>query len=73
MKVSTCYQMGKNGWDACNHYYEKDTYVDWTRLEQRPELPLEHTGRMKHVSDEKDVNIKDRANQILFRRNQTHD
>lgn len=54
-------------------FYEKDTYIDWTRLEQRPELPLEHTGRMRHVPDGKNVNIKDRANQILFRRDQTHD
>lgn len=73
--ISTCYQMGENGWDACNHYYEKDTYVDWTRLEQRPELSLEmeNTGRMKYVSDGQNVNIKDRANRIIFRKDQTND
>ena len=71
--ISTCYQMGENGWDACNHYYEKDTYVDWTRLEQRPEMSLENTGRVKYVSDGQNVSIKDRANRIIFRKDQIHD
>ena len=66
--ISTCYQMGEKGWDACNHYYEKDTYVDWTKLEQRPELPPENTGRMKYVSDGQNVSIKDHANRIIFRK-----
>lgn len=71
--ISTCYQMGEKGWDACNHYYEKDTYVDWTKLEQRPELSLENMGRMKCVSHGQNVSIKDRANQIIFRKDQIHD
>ena len=70
--ISTCYQMGENGWDACNHYYEKDTYVDWTKLEQRPELPLKNIGRMNHISSGKNVNIRDRANQIIFRKDRTN-
>lgn len=32
--ISTCFQLGEEGWDTCNSYYEDDRYVDWQNISQ---------------------------------------
>lgn len=34
--ISTCLQMGEDGWEVNNGYYSEDVYIDWKHISQKP-------------------------------------
>ena len=32
--ISTCFEMGEQGWESCAQYYSGDTYADWRHISQ---------------------------------------
>lgn len=32
--ISTCFEMGEQGWENCAQYYSGDTYADWRHISQ---------------------------------------
>ena len=32
--ISTCFEMGEQGWECCAQYYSGDTYADWRHISQ---------------------------------------
>lgn len=66
--ISTCFQMGEEGWNTCGRYYEEDQYVDWTRVSQSVlDVDKMQEQTKTEVSGEK-IEIGSRINNFILRR-----
>lgn len=51
--MSTCFQMGADGWEACNDYYDEDQYEDWQHTSQRVDKNIE-----TDIADESELELE---------------
>lgn len=67
--ISTCFGMGEKGWESCDQYYEKDTYVDWRNIAQNDmkDLPMQE----KKQRDE-EVDAVSYVNSLILRKGRNH-
>lgn len=64
--ISTCFDMGEQGWESCDQYYQEDTYVDWRHISQ-----METVGTLEgqeQVSEGEAIDAAEYMNSVLLRR-----
>lgn len=66
--ISTCFQMGEEGWNTCGRYYEEDQYVDWTRVSQSVKDMDKMQEQTETVVPGEKVEIGSRINNFILRR-----
>ena len=62
--ISTCFQMGEEGWKSNAKFYDEDQYVDWMHVSEK-----RSTGDKRNIEQfdihTKEVDVKKIANDIL--------
>lgn len=64
--ISTCFEMGEQGWESCDQYYKKDTYADWKHIAQNE--ASRDGGRSRMETTENQLDVVSYANAILLRK-----
>ena len=68
--MSTCFQMDELGWNQNADFFEKDKYDDWTTTSQFviPKSTSEESRSVPKANSKTPINIRNRANDILLRK-----
>lgn len=63
--VSTCLDMGEDGWKRCEQYYNGDAYIDWEKINQKSDQYRKETGKQRTLLETTPSGLIDMKQSIM--------
>ena len=66
--ISTCFEMGEQGWENCAQYYSGDTYADWRHISQPDTTERKEEKELREKSSDTVIDAAAYLNSVILRR-----